>query len=379
MTTMTPMQPVRTAFVMEQALGHVTHGKNLHSAVVERNDLASTWLPIPYDVRGAARFVPLLRSNWSVRASWRARRALNSTLAHTPLDALVFHTQVTSLFSVSLMRQLPTVVSMDATPINYDQVGKYYAHRAAGNGFLDRRKFQMNQAVFNAATVLVTWSDWARASLVDDYGVDSSKIHVLAPGAAHAYFAIGERRQATASTERVKVLFVGGDFERKGGPLLLDAMRDLLRTECELHLVTSARVTPRANVYVHRGLSANDPELLQLFAQADLFVLPSHAECLAVVLMEATAASLPIITTDVGALGEAVEPRRSGLILPAGDGAALRQALEILSSDPALRLQLGRAGHELARRKFDAQRNNRALLDLVVRHATTSQAIRRAA
>jgi glycosyltransferase involved in cell wall biosynthesis len=346
--------------------------------VAERDDIASNWLPIPFDVRGPARFVPLLRSNWSVRASWRARRALNAALARQSHDALVFHTQVTALFSVALMRRLPTVVSMDATPINYDAVGQFYGHRAAGGGFLDTRKFQMNRAVFDAAASLVTWSEWARRSLVEDYATDPAKIHVLAPGAAPAYFEIGERR-APSEAEKLKVLFVGGDFERKGGPLLLDAMGGLLTQRCELHLVTSGSVPPRTNVVVHNGLAPNSPELLRLFSEADLFVLPSYAECLAVVLMEATAAGLPIITTDVGALGEAVEPRTSGLVIPAGNGGALRSALETLLRDSALRQQMGRAGHALARRKFDAHRNNRALLDLVVEHATTLTALRRAA
>jgi glycosyltransferase involved in cell wall biosynthesis len=375
------MQPVvRTAFVMEQALGHVTHARNLQSLVAERPDVASTWLPIPFDVRGAAKLVPLLRSNWSVRASWRARRALGAALARESHDALVFHTQVTALFSVSLMRRLPSIVSLDATPINYDQVGQFYGHRAAGNGLLDRRKFQMNQAAFNAAAALVTWSNWARASLIHDYAADPSRIHVLAPGAAPAYFSIGERRvgehrdAATRTTDRVKVLFVGGDFQRKGGPLLLDSMRndDLLSQRCELHLVTGASIDPQPNVYVHRDLTANSPELLDMFSQADVFVLPSYAECLAVVLMEATAAGLPIITTEVGALGEAVEPGQSGLTIRPGDGAGLRQALETLVVDPARRRQMGRAGHTLAHRKFNAHRNNHALLDLVVEHASTS-------
>src|SRR5215813_14365560 len=122
---MTMMQPVRAAFVMEQALGHVTHARNLRTLVDHRQDVASTWLPISVDVRGAARFVPVLRSIWSVRASWRARRALGAAVRHTPLDALVFHTQVTALFSVGLMRRLPTVVSLDATPINYKSVGEH--------------------------------------------------------------------------------------------------------------------------------------------------------------------------------------------------------------------------------------------------------------
>ena len=383
---MTPMQPpVRTAFVMEQALGHVTHARNLQTLVAERSDIAASWLPIPFEVRGAERVIPMLRSNWSVRASWRARRALNAALAGAPHQALVFHTQVTALFSVALMRRLPSIVSMDATPLNYDRVGAAYGHTPAGNGFLDRRKFAMNRAVFEAAAGLVTWSEWAKRSLEDDYQIDPAKVRVLAPGAAAAYFAIGQQRptvtEAAGQTGRVKVLFVGGDFQRKGGPLLVESMRDLLGERCELHLVTSqtAQVEPQPHLFVHHGLGPNSPALLRLFRAADLFVLPSRAECLAVVLMEATAAGLPVITTEVGALAEAVTVGQSGLTVPVGDGAALRHALEVLVSDAGLRQRMGRAGHALARDKFDAQRNNQALLDMVVAYALAPQAAWRAA
>src|SRR5206468_3682262 len=93
-----------------------------------------------------------------------------------------------------------------------------------------------------------------------------------------------------------RVLFVGGDFKRKGGPALLEVMRGPLAGWCELHVVTQAEVAPQPGVVVHRGLQANSPELLRLFATADIFVLPTMADCLAVVLMEATAAGLPVIT-----------------------------------------------------------------------------------
>ena len=166
--------PTRVAFIMEQALGHVTHSRNLFSAAQARTSILPTWLPIPFDTRGVAGLVPVLRTNWSVRASWRARRALDQALAAQQLDALVFHTQVTALFSVAHMRRIPTVVSMDATPINYDSVGASYNHEPAGDGWLDRQKFRMNQSVFQTAAQLVTWSDWAKHSLVDDYGVDGS-------------------------------------------------------------------------------------------------------------------------------------------------------------------------------------------------------------
>jgi glycosyltransferase involved in cell wall biosynthesis len=142
--------------------------------------------------------------------------------------------------------------------------------------------------------------------------------------------------------------------------------RTTLRDRCELHIVTSAPVEARPGVHVHRGIGPNDPALVRLFHEADVFVLPSLAECLAVVLMEATAAALPVITTDVGALREAVRPGETGLVVRAGDRAELARALGALIDDSDARRRMGLAGHALARRTFDARTNGRALLDLVV-------------
>jgi glycosyltransferase involved in cell wall biosynthesis len=375
------MIPVRTAFVLEQTLGHVTHAKNLRRSVDERADIVPTWLPISFPPSGLSRILPLFRSNWSVRASWRARIALERFSIAASHDALVFHTQVTALFSVGLMRALPTVVSLDATPMNYDVVGASYGHKAAGDGPIDRRKYLMNRAVFNAAAGLVTWSEWARRSLIHDYGVEAGKIRVLAPGASSAYFDIGDRRDRidTAGSDPIHVLFVGGDFERKGGSFLLDCLGDGMDGRCVLHLVTQADVPESQYVRVYRGVQPNSPELLRLYHEADLFVLPSRGECLAVVLMEATAAGLPVITTDVGALREAVVPGESGIVVRAGDPADLKQALLHLVGDAQLRRSMGRAGHRLARQKFDAHKNNQALLDIVVERVHAIREGRRAA
>src|SRR5262249_4306940 len=151
-----------------------------------------------------------------------------------------------------------------------------------------------------------------------------------------------------------------------GGPRLLECMRGPLADRCELHLVTADAVPPQRNVYIHRGLSPNSVELRRLFAEADLFVLPSMADCSGIVLMEAVAAGLPVITTAIAALPEAVHPGESGLLVPAGDTHALEQAVTALVDNPRLRRQMGRASYELACRKFDAQRNGRALLDVVL-------------
>jgi glycosyltransferase involved in cell wall biosynthesis len=376
------MAPIRAAFVMEQALGHITHYRNLREFTDKQQDINPVWLPIRYEVRGPERLVPVLRNTWSVRASWRARRALGSARSRNHLDALVFHTQVASLFSIDIMRRIPSLISLDATPINYDTLGKHYNHRPAGRGLIDRQKYELNRRAFHAAAGLVTWSDWARRSLINDYGVNGDRVRVLAPGAAASFFDIGRVRQSTPqradAKAPVRILFVGGDFYRKGGPILLEAMRGQIGSRCELHVATQYDVPAQPNLFVHHGLEANSPELLRLFAEADLFVLPTNADCLGLVVMEAAAAGLPVIATDVGALSELVRLGETGLTIPVGDVGALTAALSLLVDDPERRGRMSRAGYALARVKFDAQRNNRLLLDLVGELVETRPVSRRA-
>jgi glycosyltransferase involved in cell wall biosynthesis len=360
----------QVAFVMEQTLGHSTYAHNLRDVLDEQGGVGVTWLSVPFEAGGVTRFIPLLRGNWSIRAGWRARRTLRTALAESRHDAVFFHTQVTALFSVAVMRRLPSVISLDATPINYDSVGKPYGHRPAGRGFLDRQKHRINRQAFHAAVGLVTWSNWARRSLFDDYGVDSARVRVIPPGAAGCFFELGERRAAggpaPTRSEPVRLLFVGSDFRRKGGADLLACLQGPLSERCQLDLVTQEAPEPSNNVRIHRDVRPNSPELTRLFAAADIFVLPSLADCSPMALMEASAAALPVVTTDVGALGEMVIDRESGFIVRPGDRAALRHALDTLVADADLRPRIGRAALAVARRKFDAGRNGRALLDFVI-------------
>ncbi len=360
--------PVRVAFVMEQSLGHVTHSQNLGGALARRTDVAGTWIPIPFPVAGLARVVPAFRANWSVRAGLRARIALRRELARRPQDSLFFHTQVTALFSVRLMRKIPSVVSLDATPINYDSVGASYGHRPAGDGWLDARKHRMNREVFDAAAGIVTWSDWAARSLVADYGVARAKITVIAPGASRRHFEIGgERADRRRRDGPTRFLFVGGDFARKGGRELIEALGSARTARpIEVHIVTRDPVPAAPGVVVHHGVLPNSTELLTLFRDADVFILPSRGECLSVALMEAAAAGLPIITTGVGALGEAAIHGQTALVVPPDDVRSLRSAIEALADDDARRDRLSRQALALARAKFDADRNNLSLLDLIV-------------
>jgi glycosyltransferase involved in cell wall biosynthesis len=208
------------------------------------------------------------------------------------------------------------------------------------------------------AKAYVSWSDWAKQSLVENYGVDAAKVTVLAPGADLALFNPARREKS-----RPRILFVGGDFVRKGGEDLLRVFRQRLRGKAELHLVTGTDVGPEEDVFVYRGLTANSAPLLELFNTADIFALPTKADCLAMVLGEAMGASLPIITTAVGAHAEAVSNGINGFLIDGNE--ALGDALETLVDNPHRRKEMGDAGRQIAEERFDAAKNARAILALM--------------
>jgi glycosyltransferase involved in cell wall biosynthesis len=157
----------------------------------------------------------------------------------------------------------------------------------------------------------------------------------------------------------VRLLFVGGDFVRKGGDVLLTAFRKDLGRDCELDIVTREKVATDglANVRVHHGLGPNAPGLLELYARADVFVFPTFADTLPLVNMEAMASGLPIVTTNVGALTEEIEDGVTGFLVPPRDASALAAATRRLVDSPALRRQMGAAGRARAVRLFNASVN----------------------
>lgn len=355
-------RPRAFGFVMEQTLGHITHYRNLRATVDDDASVAPTWYPLAFAPRGAWETLPPIRGNWSVRASLRARRLLDRDNAAERFDALFFHTQVTTLLSAKLMHHIPTVVSLDATPINYDAVGAAYGH-APSSGPIERVKRRLNKRTLHAASALVAWCDWARQSLIDDYGVDASRITVVAPGVDLARWPVpsAERGHDDGPT---RVLFVGADFERKGGAVLLDAVASL-GDRCELHIVTKASVDERPGVHVYRDLTPNSPALKKLYAECDVFALPTLADCFPVAIQEALAAGLPVVSTRTGAIPEAVREGETGLLAPPGDGAALRAALLHLSDDAELRRSMSVRGRILAEKEYDSVLNARRILAIM--------------
>lgn len=355
---------VRVGFVIEQALGHVAYGLGLRKALANREDLECVWLDIPYSLGGFDRLPWGVGKNWTIRGSLRARRQIQNAHQQAPLDSLFVHTQTVSLFAGGHMRNIPTLLSLDATPRNLDEIGASYAHRA-GSAPVEKLKLLAHRHVTRRATRFTTWSNWAKDSLVRDYGAAAEAVTVIHPGTVISNYPDPATR-TVRSEGPLRILFVGGDFVRKGGDLLLEVFRRHLRGRCELHLITAADVPAGDGVHVYRGLKPHSPELLARYRDADVFVLPTRGDCLAMVLGEAMAACLPIITTSVGAHAEAVENETSGYVLSVDDAEGLRERLDLLANNRTLAHAMGMRSRQIGNDRFDMNKNANRIADLLV-------------
>lgn len=351
-------------FVLEQTLGHVAHALNIRRALGQhRESIHPTLIPINYrGSTGLAAQIPGLRT-WTFDASRQARVALARRLREGPADAIFIHTQVAALLAGSLMQKVPAVVSLDATPLNYDSQGASYGHGRSWPA-IEALKLRMNQAVFQRAAALVTWCQWAADSLVADYDIPADKISVIHPGVDVSLF---QPRNETARPGPVRILFVGGDFQRKGGADLLEAMVRL-GPAAELDAVTNASVeVPRGVVCrVHRGLAPQSPEIARLYRDADIFALPSRGDCFPQAVAEALASGLAIVASSTGAIPEMVQEGVNGHLVPPGDPRGLAVALETLVASSGKRRQMGRVSRRIAEQEHDADANNHRIIELMV-------------
>jgi glycosyltransferase involved in cell wall biosynthesis len=173
----------------------------------------------------------------------------------------------------------------------------------------------------------------------------------LAPNAVDVSI-FGRAAVDRSGRARCTFLYVGRLDPEKGVDTLLEAFRSL---PGELVLVGGGSDEPRLRALADDRVRFEGPkdrdELVEHYAAADVFVLPSRSEPWGMVLNEAAAAALPLVATEEsGAALELVEVGANGFRFAAGDVSALRAALERLAADSGLRARFGARSQELVRR-----------------------------
>ena len=355
--------PVRATFVMEQHLGHLSYYHNLRQSVSGDDRLTATWVEVDYDpTTTIASRIPGLPDG--LRGPLAGRHQILDGLESSQPDVAFFNTQVPAVLGATRLRKLPYVVATDITPRQYDRMADHYGHEADGGGPISAAKHAVNVQVFNRAGRVVCWSSWCAESVIAEYGVAQDRVEVIAPGVDLEIWKPSADEQPGS---RPRILFVGGDLHRKGGTLLVDAFERLPAGSAELHLVTRTDYRPESNgIIVHRDMSPNSAELVELFRSSDIFVLPSGAEAFGIAAVEASACGLPVIASRSGGLTDIVLDGVNGFAVAPVGVDELTDRLRLLVTDPDRRRRMGAAARSRAEERFDAAANGRRVVELLV-------------
>ena len=186
-------------------------------------------------------------------------------------------------------------------------------------------------------------------------GIDISRLQGGAsPGALRQQFGI--------APEAVVIAAVGSLIHRKGQDVLLRAMSVLDRPHVHLLIASDGPDRPKLEALARELGVAPRVRFLGFFddlpgvlRSADIVALASRADAFGLVLAEAGAFGLPVVSTLVGGIPEVIAQEETGILVPPDDPAALAGALGRLADDPGLRHRLGTAARERVARLFSVQ------------------------
>jgi starch synthase len=303
-----------------------------------------------------------LRAAWSPRGVSERSRVAATTLARlhaSEHDAVLLygtnlHPELAPGPVTRTARPLPTGAALDAT---FAQLARsregWFATLSRGE---IERAVALQRDVFERCDLLFPRTEWCAASLMKDYGISLQRIVVTSAG-SNLDVPPAPRRSNDGRT----ILFVGRDFERKNGPLVLAAFRAARERRADLRLVVVGPPPVELTRHLVSGGRSGvelvgpveDGERMRaLYEEASLFVMPSRFEPFGVALIEALSAGVPVITLDTDPAREIVVDGALGTLLPREDQALLTEAmLDWLGDRERLRV-VGEAAQRHVREHF---------------------------
>jgi len=277
---------------------------------------------------------------WSPYYDRMVQKNLRASLLKTPVDAVI---QVGDLAHLDE----PYYIYQD---LSFDVLARFHERGRGVPGFEEidletiKRRRDRQHKIYESATGVFAMSKWFANTLVEWSGVSPDKITVVYAG-LNSVGAIKENAvSGVAATKNtpVKLLFVGSDFFRKGGDIVLKAMALLRRDhlpKVQLTIVGPDRWPLPSGIpegVVFWG-KCTPPEIGQLFHEHDLFVMPSRFEAFGIGFIEALAHGIPVIGRSAFAMPEVIQPGKNGALVRTDDPEELASAIMVVLNNPTIR------------------------------------------
>ncbi len=238
---------------------------------------------------------------------------------------------------------LPLILHVDYTSLLSKRRGSGWK-RAAGR----EQDFWVKeeQRLYRAAALVLTTTENARSSIIDDYGISPTHVVTVGAGVGAPYDQLEPTRFPAYDSKRA--LFVGKGFHGKGLDTLLEAFGKVRARIPDARLtVIGPQTMPGSYEGVDfLGRIADRNRVRDLYYEHAVFVMPSRYEPLGQVFLEAMSCQLPCIGTTLDAMPEMIDHDRTGYLIEAGDANALAEHIAEILRNPARARQLGRAAFE---------------------------------
>lgn len=292
----------------------------------------------------------------SGRSSLRVRRYRAVEVAHTPISPGIFgallRAERGAVWHVHCAQALIAEQVMVAARLRRQQYLLHFHLDVPVSGPLGRLLPVYKRHVFGralrAAAGVIVLTDEQAAFVAETYRVPRQRVHVVPNGVADRYF-LAPR---PASDGPLRLLYVGRLEVQKNVERLIEAVA-LAEQKVQLRIVGDGALRAQLEqLAVARGLPIEfsgalfGDDLLRAYGEADAFVLPSDREGMALVALEAMAAGLPVIATDVPGNRELIADRG---LLAAPRPDALAAAVDRLAADPGLRSEVAQRCAQAAR------------------------------
>lgn len=260
----------------------------------------------------------------------------------------------------SLRVDTPILHISDAT---YKVMTDYYPEVTRVPRWLWAQANAIEQAVIDKARFAVYPSFWALESARDDYAAPPDKLRLIRLGANVGFLPeIDDAYLDRKFAGRCNILFMGKDWQRKGGDIILAAFQELQARGLDARLdivgCDPFNGSPPPGITVYRNINKSDSAQFdlynRLFSEASLFVLPTRAEAYGLVFAEAAAFATPVIAPATGGVPSVVADGETGLLLPpTAGGTDYADAIQRLWQDKEALRRMGLSGRE----KYDRELN----------------------
>ncbi len=215
---------------------------------------------------------------------------------------------------------IPIIYLADAT---FQQLQHYYLSFRDLANYNIKQGIELDKRTYKKSTHIMLASDWAKSSAINDYGIAENKISV-APLGANLEKWPSETDTKKEKTAVCNLLFLGVEWERKGGQIALDTFYQLQKNNFNVRLTIVGCVPPfiiedpHVSVipFINKNIPAEEKILEEIIHKSHFLLLPTRAECAGIAFCEASAYGIPSITTDTGGVSSYVENGINGFALP---------------------------------------------------------------